>query len=131
MSNLTDILIDIVKRFFAAEDEFNNYRGPDKYSSITTDFTDEYVKVSDEYFSAKNKLLKKLDFIFNTPTESLPFKMEKSLYWSLKTWYDINLLATENPSRMLANNDLSDLCGDIMSLSFKINEKVKDIVKKI
>lgn len=76
-------------------------------------------------------IMKKLDFIFNTPIESLPFKMEKSLYWSLKTWYDINLLATENPSRMLANNDLSDLCGDIMSLSFKINEKVKDIVNKI
>lgn len=119
-------IILLFKKYFNAEDEFNAYRGPDKYSSNTTEFTKEYIRLSQNYFGIQADLE-----IMLSQIEGHHQDCDAKLYWHIKTWYDIHNLAKDNPGRMIHTNNLSSLCVDVMELSVKSNQELRQYINSI
>lgn len=123
---MLQIIIPIFKNYFQAKDAYNAYRGPDKYSYITTNFTQEHIKLSNDFFGLQEDLEITLNQLKKEHAND-----NSKLYWYVKTWYDIHCLAKENPSRMIHTNGLNSLCVEIMKLSDEAEKELRNYLSSI
>ncbi len=119
-------LLEILNKYFKAKAIYDAYDGPDKYSSISKNFTKEYIELSKRFFDAENELEQKVKMHYGVGA----LVIGEKFYWALKTWTDIHFLAKENPSRMIHCQDMPDsICIDIMKLKATAEKYLSELVE--
>lgn len=119
-------LLNVLNKYFKAKKEFDSYDGSDRYSSITTNMTEKYKRISKEFFDA--------EFELETTLQQMEGHWQdyigKKFYWGLKTWADIHSLAKENPSRMIHCEDMpGSVCANIMGLKYTAEKYLLNLVE--
>ncbi len=120
-------ILNLLNHFFESKRNLKEYSGNDKYSSITTNYSEEYIKISKEYFDSEFELENALRRIEGHWQDYIG----QEFYWALKTWADIHFMVKDNPSRMICCPDLStDYCSDLMKLCDVAETHLKQIILK-
>lgn len=143
MQDIAQELIEKSKEYFESSIAFNNYDGKDRYSSISTNWTPEYISISNRFFKARDVLSEYIskhnDELGSLQKKELKLKIaDTKLWWVAKTWNDIHLLAHGNPQRMFNDADMhygkdnwDSICSDIMKLLDKAEKQFENYIFEI